>query len=414
MHEFFLPIFLLLVQVVVAGNCYFRKLKEYFFMNNFEFWSPTDFVFGRGVEAQTGELIKRFGGSKVLLVYGGGHVVRSGLLASIQDIIRQSGIDYVLYGGVQPNPIDLSVYEGIRAGKELGADFVLAVGGGSVIDAAKAMAAGLCYDGDFWDFYDGKKTIEAALPVGVVLTIPAAGSEGSGNSVITQVSTHRKVSLRTAYWLRPRFAVMNPELTFSLPPFQTAAGATDMMAHIMERYFTNTPHTEVPDAVGEAVMRTIIDATPKALANPEDYDARATLMWSGTLAHNGICGTGNEEDWSSHGMEHELSAFYGVTHGAGLAVVFPAWLTYMASHHPAKLPQWAKRVWGADSPEEGIARFKAWLKQIGMPTTIEELGIKNFDIERINKHVHVTRGEVFGNYLPLDEQRTMDIYKLML
>lgn len=383
-------------------------------MNNFEFHSPTDFVFGRGVEAQTGELIRRFGGTRVLLVYGGGHVVRSGLLVSIQDILRQAGLDFVLYGGVQPNPIDLSVYEGIRAGREHQSDFVLAVGGGSVIDAAKAMAAGLCYEGDFWDFYDGKKVIDKALPVGVVLTIPAAGSEGSGNSVITQVSTHRKVSIRTPYWLRPKFAVMNPELTYSLPAFQTAAGATDMMAHIMERYFTNTPHTEVADAVGEAVMRTIIDVTPKVLANPEDYDARAALMWCGTLAHNGICGTGNEEDWASHGMEHELSAFYGVTHGAGLAVVFPAWLTYMASHNSKKLPQWASRVWGADTPEEGIAKFKAWLRKIGMPTTIGELGINNFDLEKVNEHVHITRGEVFGNYLPLDRDRTREIYRLMM
>ena len=186
-----------------------------------------------------------------------------------------------------------------------------------------------------------------------------------------------------------------------------------MLAHIMERYFTNTPHTEVADAVGEGVMRTIIDVTPRVLAAPDDYDARATLMWCGTLAHNGICGTGNEEDWASHGLEHELSAFYNVTHGAGLAVVFPAWLTYMSQHHPAKLHKWAKNVWQADSPAEGIARFKAWLRSIGMPTTLKELGIDNFDLETINNHVHETKGEVFGAYLPLDKERTRAIYQLM-
>lgn len=383
-------------------------------MNNFEFFSPTDFVFGRGTEQQVGQLARRFGGSRLLVVYGGGHVVRSGLLPSIEEILRQEGLDYVLYGGVQPNPTDSSVYEGIAAGRKFGADMVLAVGGGSVIDAAKAMSAGIPYEGDFWDFYEGTKVIDKALPVGVVLTIPAAGSEGSGNSVITQLATKRKVSLRTPYWLRPKFAVMNPELTFSLPPYQTAAGATDMMAHIMERYFTNTPHTEVADAVGEGVMRTIIEVTPRVLANPEDYDARAALMWCGTLAHNGVCGTGNEEDWASHGMEHELSAFYGVTHGAGLAVVFPAWLTYMAEHHPAKLHKWARNVWQSETPEAAIARFKDWLRSIGMPINLKELGVENFDLETINAHVHKTKGDVFGAYLPLDADRTREIYRLMM
>lgn len=383
-------------------------------MNNFEFYSPTAFVFGRGTEQQVGRLARRFGGHRLLVVFGGGHVVRSGLLPSIEDILRQEGLDYVVYGGIRPNPTDDSVYEGIAIGREYDADMVLAVGGGSVIDAAKAVAAGIPYEGDFWDFYEGKKEIDNALPLGVVLTIPAAGSEGSGNSVITQVSTNRKVSLRTAYWLRPKFAVMNPELTFSLPPYQTAAGATDMMAHIMERYFTNTPHTEVADAVGEGVMRTIIEMAPKVLAAPRDYEARAALMWCGTLAHNGICGTGNEEDWASHGMEHELSAFYGVTHGAGLAVVFPAWLTYMSEHHPLKLEKWARNVWNVATPVEAIARFKEWLHGIGMPTTLEELGIDDFDLEKVNAHVHVTKGEVFGAYLPLDQERTREIYQLMM
>lgn len=383
-------------------------------MNNFEFYSPTDFVFGRETEKQVGALAKRFGGSRLLVTYGGGHVVRSGLLARIEEVLQTESIEYVLFGGIQPNPTDENVYDGIRLARANNINMVLAVGGGSVIDASKAIAAGTPYDGDFWDFYSGKKVVDFALPVGVVLTIPAAGSEGSGNSVITQLSSKKKISLRTPFWMRPKFAVMNPELTFSLPAYQTVAGATDMMAHIMERYFTNTPHTEVADAVGEGVMRTIIEVTPRVLAAPDDYDARAALMWCGTLAHNGICGTGNEEDWASHGLEHELSAFYGVTHGAGLAVMFPAWLTYMAEHNPHKLVKWAKNVWNADSPQEGIAHLKTWLRGIGMPTTIQELGIDNFDLETINEHVHVTKGDVFGAYLPLDRERTRAIYKIAL
>lgn len=383
-------------------------------MNNFEFYSPTDFVFGRETEKQVGALAKRFGGSRLLVTYGGGHVVRSGLLARIEEVLQTESIEYVLFGGIQPNPTDENVYDGIRLARANNINMVLAVGGGSVIDASKAIAAGTPYDGDFWDFYSGKKVVDFALPVGVVLTIPAAGSEGSGNSVITQLSSKKKISLRTPFWMRPKFAVMNPELTFSLPAYQTVAGATDMMAHIMERYFTNTPHTEVADAVGEGVMRTIIEVTPRVLAAPDDYDARAALMWCGTLAHNGICGTGNEEDWASHGLEHELSAFYGVTHGAGLAVMFPAWLTYMTEHNPHKLVKWAKNVWNADSPQEGIAHLKTWLRSIGMPTTIQELGIDNFDLETINEHVHVTKGDVFGAYLPLDRERTRAIYKIAL
>lgn len=389
-------------------------------MNNFQFYSPTDFRFGRGEEKHVSDLVRFHGGSRVLIVYGGGHVVRSGLLQTVQEALDGAGIYSVQLGGVQPNPVDTKVYEGIALGREHKVDMVLAVGGGSVIDAAKAMALGMPYAGDFWDFYEGTAVADHALPIGVVLTIPAAGSEGSGNSVITQEKTNRKVSLRTAYALRPKFAVMNPEHTFSLPPYQTAAGASDMIAHIQERYFTNTPHTEVTDALGESIIRQIVDVTPRVLQQPDDYEARARLMWCGTLAHNGICGTGNVEDWASHGLEHELSAFYGVTHGAGLAVVFPAWLTFMASHNGRKVAQWAHRVW--DVPDtgnieadalEGIARYKAWLRSIGMPVTLKELGIDDFDLEKINAHVHVTKGEVFGAFVPLDLDSTREIYKLM-
>lgn len=389
-------------------------------MENFSFYSPTEFAFGRGVAGQVGALAARYGGRRVVLVYGSERVEKNGLLGAVEASLAEAGLSYVRFGGVQPNPVDTKVYEGIDLARSEGADMLIAIGGGSVIDTAKAIAAGVPYAGDFWDFFAGKEIIAEALPVGVVLTIPAAGSEGSGNSVITQVATHKKVSLRTPRALRPKFAAMDPTLTFSLPPYQTAAGASDMIAHVQERYFTNTPHTEITDALGEAIIRLIVDATPRVLAKPDDYDARAELMWCGTLAHNGICGTGNQEDWSSHGMEHELSAFYGVTHGAGLAVVFPAYLTYMASHHGRKVAQWARRIWDvpptADEKAdalEGVRRYKDWLRSIGMPVTLKELGIDHFDLDAVNAHLHVTKGEVFGAYLPLDLARTREIYKLM-
>lgn len=387
-------------------------------MNNFEFYSPTEFVFGKNTEERTGEMVARYGGRHVLLVYGSERIVHTCLAGRVEESLRKAGVDYTLFGGIQPNPIDTKVYEGIRLGKEKQVDMLLAIGGGSVIDTAKAIAAGLAYDGDFWDFYAGTAVIQTALPVGVVLTIPAAGSEGSGNSVITQVSTNKKISLRTPRALRPKFAIMNPELTMTLPPYQTAAGAVDMMAHIQERYFTNTLHTEVTDALSESLLRTIIEVTPKVLASPNDYDARAALMWCGTLAHTGLCGTGNEEDWSSHAIEHELSAFYGVTHGAGLAVIFPAWLTFMADHNVDKVAHYAHKVWNVPATAdkradalEGIARLKAFFHTIGMPTSIAELGIDNFDLELINSHLHVTKGELVGNFVPLNDTHTRQIYE---
>lgn len=387
-------------------------------MNNFEFYSPTRFVFGRDTEDQTGSLVREMGGTRVLLCYGGQHAEKSGLLDRVVRSLNREGLLVFQHGGILPNPTDENVYKGLRIGQENSVDFVVAVGGGSVIDAAKAIAAGLLYDGDFWDFYAGRLPIEKALPVGVVLTIPAAGSEGSGNSVITQVKSHKKVSLRTPFALRPKFAVMNPVLTFTLPPYQTAAGAVDMMAHIMERYFTPTPHTEVTDALSESLLRTIMEVLPRVLAEPSDYDARAALMWCGTLAHNGICGTGNEEDWASHGLEHELSAFYGVTHGAGLAVIFPAWLSVAAELRPEKPAQWARNVMGVqpiDNPvadtREGLRRYRRFLQSVGMPRTIDELGIEDFDLDLVSQHVHETKGEVFGAYLKIDRTLSRRVYE---
>ncbi len=264
-------------------------------MNNFVFWSPTKFVFGRDTESRTGALAREFGGRKVLLVYGGGSVVRSGLLDRVKASLSASGIEWEEMGGIQPNPTDDRVYEGIELVRSRNIDMLIAVGGGSVIDTAKGIACGVPYEGDFWDFYCGKKIVEKALPVGVVLTIPAAGSEGSGNSVITKRDGLIKLSLRTESAFRPKFAVMNPELTFTLPPYQTACGIVDMMVHIMERYFTNTPDVEITDRVAEGVLTAIMEEAPKVMCDPENYEARANIMWSGTLAHNGVCGTGDRK-----------------------------------------------------------------------------------------------------------------------
>ncbi|WP_106485015.1 iron-containing alcohol dehydrogenase [Bacteroides sp. Marseille-P3684] len=390
-------------------------------MNNFTFYSPTEFVFGKGTEMQTGELVRKYGASKVLIVYGGGSVVRSGLLERVKQTLAQTGIPCLELGGVQPNPIDTKVYEGIDLCRREGVDFVLAVGGGSVIDTAKAIAAGVPYEGDFWDFYIQKATVSSALKVAVVLTIPAAGSEGSGNSVITKVSTLQKMSLRAPELLRPRFSIMNPELTFTLPPYQTAAGIVDMMAHIMERYFTNTADTEIADRLCEGTLKAIITEAPRVMADPKDYGARANIMWSGMIAHNGTCGVGNEEDWASHFMEHEISALYNVTHGAGLAVIFPAWLTWMASHHVEKVAQYAARVWDVPVSEdlkamalEGVARLKSFFTSIGMPVNFAQLGVEHPDIELLVEHLHANKGEQVGCYVRLGRKETREIYEQAL
>lgn len=386
-------------------------------MNNFTFYPATKYVFGKGVEEKVADQLLAFGMRKPLIVYGKGSVIRSGLLDRIKKSLEKSGIPYSELGGVQPNPVDSKVYEGIEIVKNEGVDSVLAVGGGSSIDTAKAIAAAIPYDGDFWDFYCGKAKVTKALPVGVVLTIPAAGSEGSGNTVITKLDGLHKLGMGSDV-LRPKFALMNPELTFTLHPYQTAAGITDMMAHIMERYFSNTPNVEITDRVAEGVLKAIISEAPKVIANPEDYDARANIMWSGTLAHNGVCSGGREEDWATHGLEHELSAVYDVTHGAGLAVMFPAWMTYALKENPGKLAQFARRVFDVKESDDvkaaalGIASLKKFLTSIGMPTSMKELGIENPDIELLAKKVTENKGEVFGNYIKINQPIAEEIYTL--
>lgn len=388
-------------------------------MNNFVFYSPTEFVFGKATEMQVGALARKHGARKVMIVYGGGSVVRSGLLDRVKQSLQEAGIEYCLMGGVQPNPVDTKVYEGIEFCRREQADMLLPVGGGSVIDTAKAIAAGVLYEGDFWDFYIGKAKVTKALKVAVVLTIPAAGSEGSGNTVITKQDGLQKLSLRVPEVLRPVFSIMNPELTYTLPPFQTACGVADMMAHIMERYFTNTQEVEIGDRLCEGTLMAIINEAPKVMRNPEDYGARANLMWAGMIAHNGTCGVGCEEDWASHFLEHEISAIYGVTHGAGLSVIFPAWMTWMVEHNVGKIAQYAVRVWGVPESEdkkavalEGIGKLKNFFTSLGLPVTFKELGVENPDIDRLADSLHRNKGELVGNYVKLTKLDSKEIYRL--
>lgn len=389
-------------------------------MDDFKYCTPTQYVFGHGAETQVGELTRCNGWRKVAVVIGQGSVKRSGLLDRVYQSLDNAGVSHVLIEGVKPNPDDILVREGITLCRDQGIEALIAVGGGSAIDTAKAIAAGTLYSGDFWDFYIGKAIVEKALPVGVILTIPAAGSEGSGNSVITNTVTNQKISLRTDVALRPKFALLNPELTYTLPPYQTASGIADMMAHIMERYFSPTADVEVTDRIAEGVLQAIIEEAPKVMANPTDYQARANIMWAGTMAHNGICGCGRKEDWVSHFMEHEISALYGVTHGAGLAVVFPAWLTFMADHKVGKVAQWARRVFKCTDYDdrtaalEGISALKAFFGRLGLPVTFAELGVIEPDISALVHNLHVTKGDVIGGYMPLTAAETEQIYRQML
>ncbi|NMA94774.1 MAG: iron-containing alcohol dehydrogenase [Clostridiales bacterium] len=390
-------------------------------MNNFTFFSPTYFVFGKNTENEVGHYVSRFGGTKVLIHYGGGSVKRSGLLDRVIKSLDESGLSYVELGGVVPNPRSGLVYEGIELCKREGIDFVLAVGGGSAIDSAKAIAAGSKYDGDFWDFHSKKIPITEALPIGTVLTLAAAGSEGSPNTVITHEDGMLKRGA-AGEAIRPVFSILNPELTYTLPPEQTANGIADIMAHVFERYFTNTKDVEVTDRLCEAILLTMIKESPKVLNNPEDYGARANIMWAGMVAHNNLCGVGRDQDWSSHAIEHELSALYDVAHGAGLAVIFPAWMKYVLDHDVNRFAQIATRVWGChmdfDNPKatalEGIERLKAFWGSLGLPLNFDELGANEKDIPYMVKTIGLKEDESIGNFVPLYNDDIEKIYKLAL
>ena len=389
-------------------------------MDNFTFYSPTLFAFGKDREHETGSLVRRFHGSRVLVLYGGGSVVRSGLMDRVRASLDKEGLPYVLLGGVQPNPRSGPVYEGIELCRREQVDFVLAVGGGSVIDTAKAIAAGAVYDGDFWDFYCGKR-IEKALPVGTILTIAAAGSEGSPDSVITHENGMLKRGA-SGDAIRPVFSILNPALTQTLPAYQTACGITDIMAHLYERYLTNTPDVEVTDRMIEALLLTLIHEAPRVMADPDNYAARANIMWAGMMAHNNACGVGRSQDWNSHNIEHELSALYDCAHGAGLAVTMPAVFTYVMAHDVQRFAQAAVRVWGCQMdfahPEvtarAGIEALRSFLCSIGMPKNFAELGAKAEDIPHlVSTLLHGRNGSISG-FVTLNEEDCKNIYQLMV
>ncbi len=387
-------------------------------MDNFQFYSPTEFIFGKETEAQAGEMVKKYGGKKVLLHYGGKSAANSGLLDKVKESLEDSKIEYVELGGVKPNPRDTLIYRGIDICRKEGVDFILSVGGGSCIDSSKAIALGVPYDGDFWDFYGSGKVVKKALPIGTILTIAAAGSEGSGASVVTKEDGWLKRDVSSDL-LRPKFSILNPELTCSLPPYQTACGATDIMAHVFERYFTNTKEVEITDRLCEAVLMTMIKETPRVIADPGNYEARANIMWAGTVAHNDIVGVGRSQDWNSHAIEHELSALYDVAHGAGLAVIMPAWMEFVYKHDIMRFAQAAVRIWGCEmnfiNPEltalEGIQCFRSFLSYIGMPINFEELGAREEDIPKLVEKMGIGNGRT-GGFVQLSSNDIIEIYRI--
>ena len=390
-------------------------------MQNFEFYSPARVIFGNGTENNIGETLKPHA-KKVLLHYGGGSIKKSGLYDRVVKSLNEAGVSFVELGGVKPNPRLALAQEGIELCKSENVDLILAVGGGSVIDSAKCIAMGVYYDGDVWDMYETGKAIEKALPVAIILTIPAAGSEASGDTVITNEEKALKYGYGSAK-LRPLISVMNPELFFTLPKNQVANGVTDMMSHVFERYFTNTKNVELTDGLCETVLRTIMHNAPKVLKNAEDYDAWSEIGFAGTVAHNGLVGCGREQDWGCHNMEHELSAIYDVAHGAGLAVLTPAWMEYVWKDNVGMFVQFATKVMGVDGsyrqPEdiimEGIDKLRTFFRSIGQPTTLSELGIGEDRLEEMaRKATHECFGQEhsIGGLKKLYWQDVLAIYRL--
>jgi alcohol dehydrogenase len=386
-------------------------------MDNFVFNSPTKFVFGKDTENQVSNLLVEQGAKKVLIHYGSGSIKRSGLFDRVIDSLKEANIEYIELGGVVPNPHDTLVYQGIEMCKDHNVDFILAVGGGSVIDSAKAIAAGAKYKGDFWDFYDKVAKIEDALKIGVILTIPAAGSEGSNASVITKTDGLLKRVVNSELF-RPAFAIINPELTFTLPAYQTAAGVVDMMSHIFERYFTKSKNVILVDRLAEATLVSVMEAAKIVMKEPTNYEARATICWASTISHNGFLGVGRQEDWATHRIEHELSAMYDVTHGAGLAVMFPAYMRYTVMEDIQRFRRLAIMVFGVKDIKHkplkvaiaGINALEAFYKEIGMPTSFNEIGAKKEDIPKLIEKLKINVGERFGNFKTLNMEDARNIY----
>lgn len=385
-------------------------------MLNFNFQNTTEIVFGKGVEEEVGKKVSEYG-KKVLLHYGGASLKKFGLYDRIVKNLTDEGIEIFELGGVLPNPRLSLVREGIKICKNNNIDFILAVGGGSAIDSAKAIGVGVKYDGDVWDFFEKRETVSDTLPLGVVLTIPAAGSETSKSCVLTNEDGWYKKSFSDSI-IRPKFTIMNPEVTYTLPAKQTAAGAVDMMSHVLERYFTNEKHVELTDRLSEGVLKTIISNTPKVLDFPENYNARAEIMISSTIAHNGLLDIGRESDWASHKIEHEISALYDIAHGAGLAIILPAWMKYVYRTNIDRFVQFANRVWNIDvnfdDPEavvlEGIKRTEEFFTSIDMPTRLSQADIDGDKFEEMASRA--TQNGTLGNFVKLTKEDIINIYKL--
>lgn len=383
-------------------------------MENFTYENQTKIVFGKGTEDKVGSLVKEYG-NNVLLHYGGGSIKRTGLYDKVVASLKKAGVNFFELGGVMPNPRLGLVKEGIKLVKKNRIDFILAVGGGSTIDSAKAIAIGALYDGDVWDFFTRKAKVTKTIPVGVVLTIPAAGSESSTSSVITNEDGWYKRSVGHVM-MRPKFAIMNPELTFTLSQYQTACGLADMYAHVLERYFTNTLNVDFTDELCEATLRSIIKHGKVVKEKPTDYAARAEIMWEGNIAHNGLLGVGRVEDWASHGIEHEISAIYDVAHGAGLAIVFPAWMKYVYKHDIDRFSRFAKNVFGVKGYDKeeialnGIASLKKFYNHLGLKTSLSEVGITTEHFEEMA--TKATMNRQLGKFVELKKDDVYNIYML--
>ena len=390
-------------------------------MFDFKYYTPTKVLFGKNTEEKVADLIKEFGGKKVLIHYGGGSVIRSGLMQRVTDQLDKAGIPYVKLGGAVPNPHLSLVYEGIELCKKEGIDFLLAVGGGSAIDSAKAIGYGVMNDGDVWDFYDYKRTVKGCMPLGVILTLAATGSEMSDSSVITKEEGLVKRGYSSDFG-RPRFAILNPELTMTLPDYQTACGCTDIMMHTMERYFTNGGNMELTDNMAEALLRTVKENALILVKDPKNYDARAEVMWAGSLSHNGLTGCGNDGgDWMTHKLEHELGGLYDVAHGAGLAAIWGSWARYVYKNCLPRFKRYAINVMGVPATgtdEEialkGIEAMEDFYRQIKMPVNLRELGVEATDEDlKLMAHkcaVGVDGGK--GSARFLREEDMLEIYKM--
>ena len=390
-------------------------------MFDFKYFTPTKVLFGKNTEEKVADLIKEFGGKKVLIHYGGGSVIRSGLMKRVTDKLDQAGIAYVMLGGAVPNPHLSLVYQGIELCKKEGVDFLLAVGGGSAIDSAKAIGYGLKNPGDVWDLYDYKKQATDSMPLGVILTLAATGSEMSDSSVITKEEGLVKRGYSSDFG-RPKFAILNPELTMTLPDYQTACGCTDIMMHTMERYFTNGGNMEITDSMAEALLRTVKENALILARDPKNYDARAEVMWAGSLSHNGLTGCGNDGgDWMTHKLEHELGGLYDVAHGAGLAAIWGSWARYVYKNCLPRFKRFALNVMGVEasgSDEEialkGIEAMEDFYRQIKMPTNLRELGVTATDEDlKLMAHkcaVGVNGGK--GSARFLKEEDMLEIYRM--